>query len=636
MVKLQLGEILRRGLTSTRAISALGLAIWLPWGILRIIYRAMISSVPVSIVGLLATTTIVSVTAVVASGAIRVTLLRSQPSYRSGAWLTLASYLILLLIIGFTQELAESSFGTGVGFSAARLATGLIGLYLVACLLEYFVAYRDDLVRLRAEQDKLNDIRQANARDLTRLRSQLVVQLVAQLNAPMANIKNRLGELFTRPVQAGTMHALADEIRDSLIAPVREASYEIPQAGFFEPDIHKPANSGPTYSVEPVAARPPRRFRYAVRSREGVVNWREVGRSVPTQRPFYPLLVAAATSIFSLSNTDLLDPRGLAISIAAYFSVTFGLFLLAKRLLSDWLAQLSLIRAWIFWLLTVFAISAAGTSAAFFVYSKFDGSNLALVLVGALLASGVAVVVSLCATIFTEAHAATASVILAVQLTSQKAAALQQELESTKQQIAHVLHGEVQSMLTSAAFRLDLAAENLETGSDVKATSEAIDEARTMLDGAISKVESIAADQPHQQTATGGLGLQERIDDVCRSWAGIVSIESTMNQETASRLEARVNEASLAPVVTEIVREAILNAVRHATAGNVQVAIESTESVCQITVTNDGASPGFDTSTGLGLETLNQLGYQWSLMPGERGGGVLAIELPLLILVAAE
>lgn len=617
MVKLQLGEILKRGLTSTRAISVLGVAIWLPLGAMRIVYRFLMLEKPIISMGFVASVLVLCLVSIVACLLISQTLLRNQNGYRSTAGRTFAAYFLLLLMAGLGQALVDNKFDTGLSFSVIRVFSGFFGLYLIACILDTFDRYQDDLVRLRSEQDKLNRIRQASANDLSRMRSRVVSELNAKLATPWHEIRQHLVKLSNSGANTSDLRSLSDEIRGSLIVPVRTLSYEIPQTGFIQ--VHSLDDESRAIDAN-----------QAQNEHKPAIDWHAVRASIPTTYPFYPLFVSLALSILSLSNIEILDPVGTLVSSVIFFVVGFLLFSAAKKFVAPWLTRQNTLVAWIVWTLVVVGISMTTATAAAIGYSGFGFAVPALVPLGGFLVANVAMMLSFFGTIYTNAQTTRDSVQVAVELTRREAVALRQELESTGNQIAHILHGEVQSMLTSAAFRLDLAAECVDEIDGDQQTMVAIGEVQAMLDEASHTIDSIAAGSANDGSSVEQFGVRERVDDVCESWTGIVAIESRIDSATAARLDARVNEASLAPVVTDIVREAILNAVRHGGADLIQVQIAGEGSVCHITVANDGRSPATPITTGLGFASLDRLDCQWSLEPGSSDGATLTIALPFL------
>lgn len=617
MVKLQLGEILKRGLTSTRAISVLGVAIWLPLSYVRVLYRFLMADEPVISMGFFMSIVVLTLISTGTCFLISNTLLRNQDGYQSSVGRTFLAYLIVLTAVGLGQDLVNGLFSTEVAFSISRTLTGFFGLYLIACILDTFDRYQSDLTRLHSERDKLNLIRQASALDLVRMRSRVASELRSRLTASWQAIRNQLDELLHGKPTPRSLHSLADEIRGTLIAPVRGLSYEVQHAEYLREDPLRAA-SQVSNMIQPET------------KNNTYVDWQTVAASIPTAYPFFPLFVSVSLSILALGNAELLDPVGVLVASVIFFIVCYVLFSAAKKFVGSWLARQTTFIAWTVWIVVVVGVSVASTTAAAFGYSRFDHALPALVPIAGFLVAVVAMLLSFFGTIYANARATKESVILAVELSRREAVALRQELESTGNQIAHILHGEVQSMLTSAAFRLDLAAEGVDEIDGDQQTMVAIGEVQAMLDEASHTIDSIAAGSANDGSSVEQFGVRERVDDVCESWTGIVAIESRIDSATAARLDARVNEASLAPVVTDIVREAILNAVRHGGADLIQVQIAGEGSVCHITVSNDGRSPATPITTGLGFASLDRLDCQWSLEPGSPDGATLTIALPFL------
>lgn len=633
MAKLQPGERLYRGLTSTRAVSTLGVAIWLPLGLLRAMYRQASTGNAFTPVVVLVIVVAMAIAGIGASWLVRVLLLRDQDGYRAGILRTFIGYLGVLSAVGVVQEATERMFGLGLGFSLGRVVTGVGGLYLVAFLLDSFDRYSNDISRLSHEQRKLSGIREASVRDLIRMRELIVSKLRVSWQDSWEDVHERMFRVSRATLQSHSLstgadqefashnvaeiHDLADEIRDELIAPVRILSYEIPTADYLRGNVQ-------AESVEASA------------TDDRWIDRREVAASIPTEHPFYPFSVALLLGVFSLSNIEIFPLIDVIVASCAIFIGGFALLSLAKFLFGGWLEHTTVARAWIAWTVVVFAISAALAQVARWALGRAEFTDLWLFFLGALLVVSVIMIWSLLTAIYAKVQETKRSLELAAESSRREAVVVEQEVELTRQEVAHVLHGEVQSMLTAAAFRLDLAAENLEAEGSQEDLLVALDEANAMLEGASQKVDSISsvkldlADDSPQMTVQDQVDVRERIDDVRVAWSGIVEIEVDVEDDAAVRLGTRVNDASLAPVVTDIVREAVLNAARHAHAAHIRVTITQADDLCHIEIANDGESPMLPVTPGMGFGMLERLECGWSLDKRIPHGSILTVNLPFL------
>lgn len=632
MAKLQPGERLYRGLTSTRAVSVLGVAIWLPLGLLRAIYRQASAGGITTVAGFSAVIAVTALAAVGASWLVSVLLLRNQQGYRASILRTFIVYVVLLVIVDIAQEVTERAFDLGVGFSPVRMITGLVGLYLVAFLLDSLDRYRDDIAQLNDEQHKLSSMRKACVDDLARMRSLIVSKLRSSWNTSWEAVHEQLlgvsqatqkesssspGDPSARSRSAADLHGLADQIRDELISPVRTLSYEVPTADY----LRRPEDP-----VSDQVASSPDRW----------IDWREVGASIPTQHPFYPFSVPLLLALFSISNVEMFAAPGVLVGSMAIFMGGFLMLFLAKKLLGGWLSRAPAAAAWLVWILIVVIISAILIQLARWPMRRTSTFDFWLFSMSTLLVVSVIMIWSFITATYSKVQEIKEPLRLAAESTRREAIALEQEVELTKQEVAHVLHGEVQSMLTAAAFRLDLAAENVESGGTSANLLVAIDEAQVMLRNASRKVDSIALAMPNPDYISADLEIQdqvdvrERIDDVRVAWSGIVEIEVDVDDGAAIRLGTRVNDASLAPVVTDIVREAVLNAARHAHAAHMWVTITQADGLCHIQIANDGESPTLPVTPGMGFGMLERLECGWSLDKRIPHGSILTVELPFL------
>lgn len=612
MDKLQLGELTRRALTSTRALSPAGVAIWMPLGVLRALYRqSLIDPNPSKIVIALL---VVAGSCLIASWLVRFTVLRGRTD-RAGTGRTFAAYLLVVVIVGVLQQIAARLSGTEIGFSPVRLVTALLVLYLVACVLDYFDRYRDAIVQLRKEQQGLILLRTSHAERLFAMRTAIVDATWQQVAPAWARITDRLAGLADHE-SAQALHSVAASIRADLIDPIRALSYQV-------------------QDVE-VAVSPDKAAAAEV-SQRWLLNWREVLLGVPIAHPFPAVVVGLSLLVYSMNNFDYFDLLTLVVSSLSMVITIMVLLFAAQKLVLPLIRRAAAPVGWFVYVLTITVISAV-TAVVFAAFLLRANSvvDLRAVLLGELLLMTIIFIWSVLASVVSKAASTEAQLRRTIELTRQETLALEREVALTRQRIAQALHGEVQTLLTSAAFRLDLAAERITDNVNIFGSQQlasVIDDARATVTDAAARIDAIALESNLRSAdaVESGLGVAEHIRNLRDAWDGIAKITSSINGETAQRLDARVNDASLAPVVVDLVREAILNAVRHAHAAHIQISIHAVNSACEITVINDGLRLPGDLTPGLGQNMLDKLGCRWTISPGATSGALLRIELPLLI-----
>lgn len=177
-------------------------------------------------------------------------------------------------------------------------------------------------------------------------------------------------------------------------------------------------------------------------------------------------------------------------------------------------------------------------------------------------------------------------------------------------ELANFLHGNLQNRLLSAALRMDKNQDNPdELLRELRAVEQLLDDA--VLDY------SLASD----------LGLAEQLAEIAARWAGFVSVQTDLQTSSASAVQIKQ--------VTQLVNEAVSNAVRHGLAGNVWVrvvagsegGVSGAAPQLLITVTDDGLGPR-DGVAGLGSRLYESMaGTSWFIKPGTDGGSVLTLAL---------
>lgn len=628
MVKLQPAEVLHRALTSTRAMSRLGVAFWVPLAMMRVIVR----QVPIEGFALretIGSALVTGISATFASWFVRQTVLRHQPPYRASATRALCAYVLLLGIVGLAQFADERFASNSAGPSALRLGGALLLLYLISAVLDHFDSYRERLTQLVVEQQRLVWVRLSRAARLQRLRAQVVEGLWSEIGDQWRALVVLLDRAREQSMlSAEQLRNCAAAIRGDLIEPIRRRSYQVQE----DHAAVEAANASAEIS-EFVEGEWP----WAPEAADVRLDWRGIVAAMPSANPFRPVGVAISMAFLSLINSEYLSVSATALNAVLLTVVVFVLQEGARRWLLPFIRARSELAQWLIFGAAILAMSGALVGIALWVatldnepyrWAAFVAAvPMGAVFLGLWSALGAAAV---------KTSEAQINLQRAIDLRKQETLALEQEEISLRQQIAHTLHGDVQTMLTSAAFRLDLAAEQLQDGVDIAGLprpSVVASEAAVAISEAADRINQISETRHLERDAMNpgaAAGLAEQVDALGKAWTGIVEVRVSVDPSVAELIDERVNDASLTSIVVDVVREAILNAVRHAHASLITVELVVVDRVCQIIVTNDGRSPTTQVRVGLGGTMLHSLGCNWSLNPGENGGAQLRVELPLL------
>ena len=181
---------------------------------------------------------------------------------------------------------------------------------------------------------------------------------------------------------------------------------------------------------------------------------------------------------------------------------------------------------------------------------------------------------------------------------------MRQELWLYRRNLIWVIHGPLQSALISAALKLQ-APEPL-------SAREMID-LRSHIDSAYATLDS----GDH-----AGPDFSSFLTSLCQLWDGLCTITMSDPQDLTPRIDDSLPTAAAA---TEIVREAVGNAIRHGGATTVVISLDSDdERLLSIVVTDNGTGVVEGASPGLGSDLFDALAFRWSRETSTHGTTVRA------------
>jgi nitrate/nitrite-specific signal transduction histidine kinase len=168
---------------------------------------------------------------------------------------------------------------------------------------------------------------------------------------------------------------------------------------------------------------------------------------------------------------------------------------------------------------------------------------------------------------------------------------LRKQIWLARRNTAWVLHGPIQSALTSAAMAL---------GSN----SEQLRERKAIRDTIADALEALESKSPTQPR------LEDALTDITRVWERSCKVEVELDSVADLLLQEDIDSAFC---VIEIVREAVSNAVRHGRATRISARIALTQDqLIQVTVENNGVACPELQDIGLGSAMLDQITHQWT------------------------
>jgi two-component sensor histidine kinase/transcriptional regulator with XRE-family HTH domain len=181
---------------------------------------------------------------------------------------------------------------------------------------------------------------------------------------------------------------------------------------------------------------------------------------------------------------------------------------------------------------------------------------------------------------------------------------MRQELWLYRRNLIWVIHGPLQSALISAALKLQ-APEPL-------SAREMID-LRSHIDSAYATLDS----GDH-----AGPDFSSFLTSLCQLWDGLCTITMSDPQDLTPRIDDSLPTAAAA---TEIVREAVGNAIRHGGATTVVISLDSDdERLLSIVVADNGTGVVEGASPGLGSDLFDALAFRWSRETSTHGTTVRA------------
>ena len=182
---------------------------------------------------------------------------------------------------------------------------------------------------------------------------------------------------------------------------------------------------------------------------------------------------------------------------------------------------------------------------------------------------------------------------------------LNQELEKDAHKWEQIIHGKLQSKVLSNSVK-----EKSGSRDQVSSDFQFIGEIKDLITQSLTTA-SDSASNPTQI-----------IEQVSKPWAAVIDIESEIDQSIAKQILS----PSVTQTVTDVLEEAITNAVKHGGAEKVWLVIKAdSNNSLQLQVKNDGAPVGKAKRQSIGTNLFNQSGI-WSI-GNENGLVVFKIQI---------
>lgn len=181
---------------------------------------------------------------------------------------------------------------------------------------------------------------------------------------------------------------------------------------------------------------------------------------------------------------------------------------------------------------------------------------------------------------------------------------MRQELWYYRRNMIWIIHGPVQSALISAALKLE---------APVALDESQMSELRSEIDAAYATLDSGGIEDPD---------FSGFLSSLSQLWRGLCEIHVIDPSGAVKRVD---ESPSTAAAVIEIVREGVGNAVRHGSATNVSITLDSEEErLLKIQILDNGSGITEDAIPGLGSELFDSLTFRWSRSNSTAGTEVQA------------
>lgn len=193
--------------------------------------------------------------------------------------------------------------------------------------------------------------------------------------------------------------------------------------------------------------------------------------------------------------------------------------------------------------------------------------------------------------------------------------------EEERRRIRRDLHDELGPTLAAIGHEIDRAA--LTVPPDAQA---ALDRTAERVRGAVGSVREVV--DGLRPAALDDLGLRRSVEQLLRG------LESPTGPSLSCRFEGDLADlpAAVDAAAYRIVAEAVTNAIRHAGAAQVLVAVEADEQAVRVRIDDDGRGGARPGGTGVGLasmrERASEVGGVFELAPRPGGGTSIAVSLP--------
>ena len=488
-----------------------------------------------------------------------------RKSSASRPLLMMAAFLLAGAARGLAIAWLEPVFGlvpasNPVVRSISEILTIAASLAIIAVAVSARLTYRDALTALASDREELLQMQMGAAEEFHSQRDSLVTEAQDILSPILRSLKESLSSAKDSAALASvseTMRSVVDDVVRPLSAALAQRSPDIERRGRLVPHS----------------------------------NARVVRTDTRVNLGLFILPFTVNAFVLVMTTGALVVLLGLAVGVQAVELMVLSLFLtLWLARLATWRLRLSAAMATLAYCL-IHAIAAAVFIAVSSLARIYIAPTLlagwVLVLVGiAFLLMRYQLVEWVRADVIESQAAVNEELEIALS-------SLRQQVRVESKRVATILHGPVQTALYAAAIRL--------TSNEVLDTRVA-DEVIRDLEAAMQRLES---------EVVAPLPLEDFVAEVSRVWGD--SITLTFDQ-AESAIQALANNPTALACVTEVIREGVNNAIKHARATRVSIDVFMREPLLvEVTVKNATTDVAVPANPGLGTDVLVNVTHEWSL-----------------------
>lgn len=190
--------------------------------------------------------------------------------------------------------------------------------------------------------------------------------------------------------------------------------------------------------------------------------------------------------------------------------------------------------------------------------------------------------------------------------------------EKVRAEASRTLHDDVQAALLRSVVRLEALRDRLDE--DDRALFDAsIDEIETVREVRVRALGRVLAPN------IDDIGLLQALEELAALYADVMPVTFDFPEQIAERFRPVGNQDETALALYRITEQVLLNALKHARATSVEVALtELLDGRVRLEITSDGVPPETDAEAGTGTATINAwldaVGGWWDMGATSNGG----------------